>query len=1034
MRVPSDVAARAPRARHRRRWLILAVVIVLVVILASLRTLATLYTDELWFGSVGLHSVWVTLFEVKVGLFASFGAIFFVLAWINLVVTDRLSAGATSSDPEDELVRRYRRAIRPYAGWLYAVLALVMALVAASGTIGEWQNWILFTHGVAFGVKDPLFGKDISFFVFKLPFLSFVVNWLLVSLAVVTVVVVIFHYLNGGIHLQRPAPRVGPSVKAHISVLLALIALVKAAGYLIARYQLVVSTNGYVEGAGYSDVHARLPALWLLFWVSLGAAAVLLWNIRRQGWTAPVLAVGVWGFVALVIGVIYPAVLQAVKVNPAQAALEKPYIERNIKATRAAYNIGPDNLTRSTFAASAVVTASTVRAYAETLRNLRLWDSDLTLPTFQKEQDLRTYYTISSLVTDRYVVDGRKSPVIVGVRQVSSSSLPADTWINEHLLYTHGEGMVVAPANQVTSSGTPIFAIRGVPPTSLAGYPTIRQPAVYFGVNQPGWVVADTKQAEIDYQTANGGNAESHYRGTGGVRLSSFLRRVAFAVRLGDFNLLVSNQVTSQSRIMFVRDIEDMAQKAAPFLSFDSQPYPVLVDGHIDWVLDAYTTTSQYPYSQNADTALVPPGSGLPSSYNYVRNSVAVVIDAYSGKMNFYALDTHDPILRTYEQAFPQLFTPWSKMPPTLLAHLRYPRDIFSIQAAMYGRYHISSPDNFYDQANAWKISPTPGIGSPSQALAVTTIRNAQGQVVSGPIERMQPIYQVQQLPGQPEQTFTVTEAYVPTSTSSQIQNLSAFIVGSSDPQSYGELHVYTVPNQNVIGPALVDSKIQADSAVSKQISLLNQNGSTVLLGNELMVPLDQSMLYVRPVYVTSNRNPFPVLQYVIAAFNGNVSMQPSADAAVSNVLGIPVGGTLPSSSGGAAPSLSPNSSTDAQIASYLSQATADYQKAQRALASRNLAAYQLDVDSMEQAVKQADLLAGGGNSSQNGSTAFEPSGQGQTKSTPSAPSTGGPTTGSTSVTTTTVAPSSTTSTSPHATTRQPSTTTTAKPGEAVGR
>ncbi len=364
MRVPGDVSPRSVRTRHRRRWWILVVVILVVILLASLRTLATVYTDALWFDSIDQHAVWVRLLEVKLGLFASFGAIFFVLAWVNLVVADRLSvaSASTPSDPEDELVRRYQRAVRPYAGWVYWILALAMALVAATGSIGEWQNWILFTHSVSFGVTDPQFHRDVGFFVFKLPFLSFVIDWALISLAVVTVVVAVFHYLNGGIRPQNRTQRVRPAVKAHLSVLLALIAIVKAAGYVVATFQLDVSNNGYVEGAGYTDVHARLPALEVLFWVSLAAAAILLFNIRRQGWTLPVLAVGVWAFVALVIGVIYPAVLQAVRVNPAQATQERPYISRNIDATRAAYDIGPDNLTTTKYTGNAPVSESALES------------------------------------------------------------------------------------------------------------------------------------------------------------------------------------------------------------------------------------------------------------------------------------------------------------------------------------------------------------------------------------------------------------------------------------------------------------------------------------------------------------------------------------------------------------------------------------------------------------------------------------------------------------------------------------------------
>ena len=534
-----------------------------------------------------------------------------------------------------------------------------------------------------------------------------------------------------------------------------------------------------------------------------------------------------------------------------------------------------------------------------TLKSIRLWDPEIAVPTVQKQQNKQTYYQIPTLDTDRYDIGNTLTPAMVGVRQVDSSNLPAasQTWVNTHLVYTHGEGMVTAPSNQVNGSGLPNYGIGGVPPTSTGGWPKITQPGVYFGLDQQGWVVADTKSPEIDYQTTNGSNATSHYSGSGGVQLTSFLKRAAFAIRLADFNLLVSSQITSDSRIMFVRDIKAMAQKAAPFLTYDNDPYPVLVNGHVDWVLNAYTTTSEYPYSENANSFEVPSGSSLGGGTNYVRNSVAVVVNSYSGKMTFYALDTTDPILRSYEASFPSMFVSKSQMPATLLAHLRFPPDLFSLQTAVYGRYRITNPSTFYGYTDSWSISPTAGVGSPSQALQVVRERNAQGQLVTGPVERMSPLYQVQQLPGSSQLTFAATEAYVPTSPNDSIQTLSGFVVASSDSATYGKLSVYRVQSQSINGPALVDSDIQANSKVSGQITLLNQNGSTVLFGNVLMVPIDQSMLYVRPVYVTSNRNPFPVLQFVIADFNSNISMQPTLDAALSDVLGVQVSGTAGSGS-----------------------------------------------------------------------------------------------------------------------------------------
>jgi uncharacterized membrane protein (UPF0182 family) len=974
VRAPQDLPA--PRARTRRlrprgRWWIAVVVVVVIVAFASLKSLSTLYTDNLWFSSVHQHRVWSTLLAVKVGLFASFGAAFFAVLWANLLVCDRLAEPAGADQPEDELVRRFRRIVGPYSGRIYAAVALVVALIAASGTIGQWKNWILFRHGGSFGVADPQFHADVGFFVFKLPFLSFLVSWSLASLVVILVITAIVHYLNGGIRPQRAAPRVRPAVKAHLSVLLALIALAKAAGYLLARYQLDLSHNGYVEGAGYTDVNARVPALWLLFWISLAAAIVLLYNIRQRGWTLPVLAVGVWAFVALVVGVIYPALLQVLKVNPAQSTLERPYIQRNIAATRAAYAL--NGVVTQDFAGTQTITPTAVAANLPTLSNIRLWDPDptISLGTFQKLQYIRSYYAFQSVMVDRYSVNGQLEPAMVGVRQLNSSAVPS-SWVNGHLQYTHGEGLVLAQANQATSGGNPSFGIQNVPSQSGPGLPRITQSAVYFGLQSPGYVVANTRQLELDYQRGGGSNVESHYASTGGVRVGSWFAKAAFAVRLGDFNLLISNLVTPDSRIIFVRDVQQMAQKAAPFLHYDNDPYAAVVGGHIDWILDAYTATNEYPYSQGVDTTQVPPGSGLPANYNYVRNSVKVVIDAYTGKMTFYDMTTRsarDPILAAYEGAFPQMFTPFTAMSPALKAHLRYPEDLFSVQAATYGRYHITDPAQFFtagsNGGDAWSLSPTAGVGSPSNALAVTPIVNARGEITGTPPQRMAPLYQVLAQPGQSRQSFTISDAYVPASQGNQVQNLSAFIMSDGYGQP-GQLKVFRTPQgQSVPGPAQADSRIQQTQSVSKQISLLDQRGSNVVLGNILMIPIDQSMLYLRPLYVESQGNPQPQLQDVIAVFGQNVFMEPTLDAALSDVFGTPVvTGTVPvgptpvvGGSGGAPSAL------QTQIAAHLAQAVADFQAAQAALKSGlpgSLGTFESDIEAMNQEVQAAQALIAG--------------------------------------------------------------------------
>ncbi|HVA53090.1 MAG TPA: UPF0182 family protein [Acidimicrobiales bacterium] len=959
MRSPTDVPQRPRRlGRLSRRFWIGLIVVVLLVGFLSLRNLAVLWTDQMWFSSVGLSSVFSTLFFVKVGLGFTFGAIFFFIMWGNLLLTDRFGARDLSFEPEDEVVRRFQNVVRPYAKRVYAAIALVMGLVAGLNATGQWQRYLLFSHAQSFHKVDPVFHKDLGFYIFTLPFVSYVVTWFLVVLIFALLVTTGFHFLNGGIRTTRVTPRVAPRVKAHLSVIGAAIALMKAAGYLIAKWELVNSNNGFVQGATYTDLHARMPALTILFYLSLAATAILLYNVRSRGWSLPVVAVGLWAFVALVIGVLYPTFLQALKVSPNQQSLESPYIQRNITATRAAF--GLDKVVDHTFAGSTSISQSQIKANMATLNNIRLWDpsSRISLETVTRRQSIRSYYGFTTLAVDRYFVDGKLAPVLIGARQLNSSNLPSQSWVNQHLQYTHGIGAAVVAANQVDSStGNPIFDISNVPPVSTDGLPLLTQPDIYFGINYSGWVVANSKQPELDYQVNSGKNAgtpvETHYKSTGGVPVGGIFSRLALALRLGDFNFLISNQIDAKSRVLFVRDVRQMAEKAAPFLSFDSQPYAVVANGEVQYVLDGYTTTSAYPYSEDANQLGISTG-GLPGNFNYARNSVKVVVNAYTGAMTFYANDPNDPILKAYRSAFPTLFQPMSAMPSTIRTHLRYPGDLFSVQAATFGRYHITSATAFYSASDRWQISPTTGAGSPSQALARTSTLNKAGEVISTQLAAMSPVYQVGSLPNENKQQLLESIDYVPAGNSSTVQSLTGFMIATSDPNDYGQLNVYETPRgTTVTGPLQADSEIQQTSKVSSTITPLDQHGSNVILGNNLTVPLDSSVLYIRPLYVTSTANPMPQLRYVIAVFNQDVGIEPTLAGALSDVLGANVTGIANSNPGSGKGS--GRTTSGASASSYLKQASTDYTNAQNALASGNLGQYQKDVNAMNQQLKLAE-------------------------------------------------------------------------------
>lgn len=974
MRSSADVV-RIRGSRSRRRVIIVAVIAVVVVLLLSLRSLAVLYTDSLWYSSIGQHEVFSTILETKVGLFLTFGLLFFIGLWVNLLLCNRFGPSELYLDaPEDELVRRYRSAVRPYAGRLYALLAIILSLIAASSAVGEWQQYLEFTNSKNFGIRDPLFHNDYSFYIFRLPFITFVVDWFLASIFVMLILSSIFHYLNGGIRAARVSPRVAPAVKAHLSVLLAVLAVLKAGGYLLARWHLVTSTsNGIFEGAGYTDVHARMPAFMVLFWLCLAAAVILLWNVRQRGWTLPAIAVGLWAFVALVIGVIYPAVLQKVSVTPAQSSLELPYIKRNIEATRAAYGI--QNVNQTALNPSGNANPLAQPGVLASVADLREWDptTSISQREFQIQSALYNYYQFSQLGEDRYTIDGKLTPVLIGVRELSASGIPNQTWVDQHLVYTHGIGAVMIPSNEDTMSAggnQPVFDVKGIPPVTAAGshFPQISEPDVYFGLDQSGYAVVDSAQKELDYQLPTGSTSYTRYKGNGGVEMGGLFRRFMFAVRFGDANLFFSNLITPNSRIMFVRNVVQMAQRAAPFLSIDAHPYAVIVGGHIDWVLDGYTTTDQYPYSQNASTQLVPSDNGLPGSYNYVRNSVKIVVDAYTGQVWLYAAPTivgqaPDPILKAWESIFPGLIQPYNNMPTVLQQHMRYPEDLFSVQAAIYGRYHLTNPFGFYNNGSGWSLSPTDGAGSPNQTLRVSTKYDRQGYVVSSTVARMDPLYQIYALPGSSSPVFSLTDAYVSAGAnasgssvsngSSGVLNLRGFMVaqsnatGTGTAYTYGQLTVYRPP-EGTLGPVQADSKMNADKAASTQITLLNREGSKVLLGNVLMIPVDGSMLYVRPMYVTSQATSYPLLEDFIAVYNQQTGFAPTLYGAVEQAV---TGMSAP-------PPPSTKGKTEAQL---LANAQQEYTSAIAALQANppNLGLYETDINLMYDDVVRASQLAG---------------------------------------------------------------------------
>lgn len=957
MRVPTDMPR--PRRRPISRVGLVVTAFVLLVIVTSLRTIAVFYTDYLWFEEVGFSDVWRTTLFTKIGLSVAFTAVFFVLMYVNLAIAERLAPKFRPYGPEDEIVERYREIIGPHAGKLRAAVALLFALIAGVGASSQYEDWILFRNAAEFGVDDPQFGRDIGFFVFRLPFLTYVAQWAFVALVIVLIVTAAAHYLNGGIRVNAPLERVTAQVKAHLSVLLGVIALVRAAGYYLQRFELNFSDRSVVAGAGYTDVNARLPATNLLIGISVFSALLFLFNIRQRGWRLPGIAIGLWALVSVVVASIYPAIIQSVRVGPNELELEREFIGRNIDATRAAMNIGDVEVTP--FDYDEDLTGAELTANAASIRNVRLWDPNALRATYGKLQEIRQYYQFADVDIDRYTIDGEERQVVLSVRGLKPSDIPGESWTREHLQYTHGYGAVLSAANAVDEDGLPQFIVRDLPPR---GDIEIEEPRVYFGEALPGYAIANTKQSEIDYQTSEGEDVTSKYASkTGGVQLSSSMRRFAFFLRFNDVNLLISEQVTPQSRVIFNRDIATRVRAAAPFLKFDSDPYPVISNGRIVWIYDAYTTTSRYPYAQPANVEGLRSGSGLQSSFNYVRNSVKVVIDAYDGTMTFYLWDEKDPIARAYDKAFPSLFTPGSQMPDELRSHVRYPEDLFRVQANAYGPYHVTKPDSFYQGNDAWDVAQDPGTGRVSRTIDTTPTTGGNTPITGGAPQRRQslriePTYLLLRLPNTEAPSFVILQPFVPSSRNDEQINLTAFLVGNSDPENYGKLQSYVLPRgEQIDGPLVVNSAIQAEPEISRELSLLDNRGSQAIFGQVQVIPIENSLLYVRPLYVTAEQTQLFEMRRVIVVFGGRAVMKPTLREALIDLFGA-APDTLeeekdetPTDPGDDEP---PPPAAGGDIAELLEQADEAFSKAEEALRNGDLAEFERLVEEGREYVRRA--------------------------------------------------------------------------------
>jgi uncharacterized membrane protein (UPF0182 family) len=937
-----------PGRRHRRRRWFLVAAAAAVAVLAVAAVAGHVYTDWLWFGEVGLRAVFWKRFVIALVLWLLGAGVFFAIVYGSVEIARRLAPRYRPVEGVDVLEVVHESA-HVWTRRLGLVVATLGALIAGSSAAGAWLLVARYLDGVPFGVRDPIFHNDLSLYVFRLPLWQGVIAWLFGALIVALIVSVLAHLALGGLEILSHPPRVErtarelasipppvlaadavtrvrglraePRAVAHISALVAALFVVGAVGYLLRVWALLYSTAGVVFGAGYTDVHVRLPLLYVMAALCLALAAALVYNaVRRRSLRWLPLAFGVWLAAFIVLLGIVPAAFQALVVNPNQLVRERPYLTYNLAATRNAYSLTA--VEQTPYPLGGDLSAAKLRADEGTVRNIRLWDPQVLLRSYGQLQELRPYYSFTTVGVDRYQVNGVYTQTMLAPRELRRPGLPpqAQTWVNQHLTYTHGYGVALSAVNQVASGGTPDFLVQDVPTVSSAPTLAITQPRIYYGLLGADYVLVRTRDLEFDYPGPKG-DVYTRYAGSGGIPISSWLDRLAFTLRFADLRFLTTTSITAGSRVIIYDELRARLAAAAPFLQFDRDPYMVIAGGRLFWIADAYTTTRFVPYSQ--------PNGGL----NYIRNSVKVVVDAFNGSMAFYVFDSADPLLRTYERMFPGMFRPASAMPATLLSHVRYPQDLFSVQSQLFETYHVTDPGLLYNKGDQWAIPSNVSISG------------------SGP---MSAYYMIMRLPGQTSEEFVLILPFVP----NDRPNMIAWLGAESDAPNYGRAVSFTFPaDRNVYGPAQVEAAINQDPTISAQRTLWGQQGSHVIFGNLLTVPIADSMLYVQPLYLQSNTTRLPQIQRVIVFYRSasatprlptgqqqNVVMAPTLGEALAAIFG---GGQGGGQGGGTA---GPVNSAAARL---IARANALYGAAQAALRAGDLVTFGRQIEALGRTLEQ---------------------------------------------------------------------------------
>ncbi len=833
MRPESEIPRPPAQRRLNGRVALIVVGAIAFFVLIFGRGIASFWIDLLWHRALGRSDIFWGQLTAKLTMFAVCLFVFLLLGWVNLWVADR-TAPVRLENNVPPVVQRFHEVFgRRMRLVRYGVAALLGILVSLPAT-QQWEDLLLFRNSQTFGVSDPQFGADVGFYVFRLPLISFLSDWLFAALLLIIIITAITHVLNGAVLFAGMVPTVRQATKVHMAVLLAILAVLRAGDYWLARFDLTNETRGVVQGATYAVVNAELPALMLLTLIALLTAVLFLVTIRTDRWRFPLIASVLWLVVSIGGGSVYPSLIQSLVVRPNQAERELPYIARNVDATRAAMAL--DSVVTEPIQFNAL-SAADIESDPQPFENVRLLSPGFMLSRFAIDRGEVAGLQVDDLDVDRYELDGEREQVLVAARELDLDGIPNQSWQGRHLVSTRGCGLVMAPVSQVTSSLRPDYITVD-----------LDRPELYFSPSMTDYAVANTSVTE------SGCGDPGDYSGTSGIEMSSIFRRAVTALSFLDYNLLASGAVNSDSQLLLIRDVRDRVEKLAPFLDYDGDPYPVVVDGGVQWVIDAYTSTNQYPYAQSIGNVQLTRSTGLARDANYVRNSVKATVDAYTGDVKFYVLDGDDPIISAWQGAFSDMFTPVTEMPNELREHLRYPEDLFRVQTELYSKYQISA-ENFFQRTGAWSVSQAPSV----QPRAFTDGVGSTDAAGSGEFatelntERFVPYYTLMRNPSTGENEFVILRPYVPFSTDDGRTELQAYITASSDPDSYGRLTTYLVDQEPLpAGPYRVATQAESEQLISREITLQDneESGTDVLFGDMQIVPVADGLVYVRPFYV----------------------------------------------------------------------------------------------------------------------------------------------------------------------------------------